>query len=90
MPALAGLGPGSSSKRPPEIRVEGEISVRRRAPEPPVEPEPVAGEETEAEPEEEPHPQAEPERDPRLWSKPPGSSSPPPGSLRVTPWPSVT
>ena len=88
--ALAGRGPGRSSKRPPEVRVEGEISVRRRAPEQPVEPEPVAGEQTEAEPEEEPQPQAEPERDPRLWSKPRGSSSPPPGSFRVTPWPSVT
>ena len=34
--------------------------------------------------------QPEPERDPRLWSKPRGLISPPPGSLRVTPWPSAT
>jgi hypothetical protein len=60
---------------------EGEIAVRRRQrgdepgeEEPPHEPEPT---------------QPEPERDPRLWSKPRGSISPPPGSCRATPWPSA-
>jgi hypothetical protein len=75
------------------MRIEGEISVHRRAPDPdPIaEPGPEQGEEADAEPEEEPErPQPEPERDPRLWSKPRASSSPPPGSLRVTPWPSLT
>jgi hypothetical protein len=39
----------------------------------------------------EPEPvQPEPDRDPRLWSKPRGSSSPPPGRARRTPLPSVT
>lgn len=85
--ALAGRAPGSPA---PEMRLEGEISVRRRAippepsrPEPePAEPEPEAEEPETAQP--------EPERDPRLWSKPRGSSSPPPGRLRATPWPSLT
>ena len=73
--------------------VDGEISVRRQAP--PAEPEPPK------EPPEEdlgdwsrdvaPEPaQPEPERDPRLWSKPRGSISPPPGSRMPTPLPSVT
>jgi hypothetical protein len=88
--AVAGRGPAPPA---PEMRVraepeggdepEGEISVRRRPPEPgPGE------EELPEEPEGEPA-QPEPERDPRLWSKPRGSISPPPGSLRATPWPSV-
>jgi hypothetical protein len=89
--AVAGPAPGRPA---PEMRLEGEISVRRRSPEPgPPEPEPEADAEREAdeqpEPETEPA-QPEPERDPRLWSKPRGSSSPPSGSLRVTPWPSAT
>jgi hypothetical protein len=86
--ALAGQAPG---RPPPEMRLEGEISVRRRAPrpEPTPEPEPEAEEEGGAEPEPEPA-QPDPERDPRLWSKPLGWSSPPLGSLRPTPWPSVT
>ncbi|HSD24916.1 MAG TPA: M28 family peptidase [Solirubrobacterales bacterium] len=91
--ALAGRGPRSPSGPAPEMRIEGEISVRRRAPEPapPPEPEPDAEAGADVEPEVEPErPQPEPERDPRLWSKPRGSSSPPSGSLRVTPWPSVT
>ncbi len=91
--ALAGRGPRSPARPAPEMRIEGEISVRRRAPEPtpPADRRPDPGEDTGAEPEVEPeHPQPEPERDPRLWSKPRASSSPPPGSLRVTPWPSVT
>jgi hypothetical protein len=77
----------------PEMRLEGEISVRRearmRAPAPELEPE--SEEESEGEPGTAPEPaQPDPERDPRLWSKPRGSSSPPSDSLRVTPWPSVT
>jgi hypothetical protein len=77
----------------PEVRLEGEISIRRRAggAEPTPEPESEAGEEPETEHEAAPEPaQPEPERDPRLWSKPRGSSSPPPGSFSPTPWPSVT
>ena len=59
--------------------------------EPPLEPEPEPDEEVEPEPEAAPEPaQPEPERDPRLWSKPRGSSSPPLGSLNPTPWPSLT
>jgi hypothetical protein len=53
----------------------------------PAEPEPAEPEPESAEPEPEP---AEPERDPRLWSKPTGSSSPPPGRRRLTPSPSAT
>jgi hypothetical protein len=88
--AVAGPVPGRAA---PEMRLEGEISVRRRAsgPEPPPEPEPEPASDEEVEPEPEPEPaQPEPDRDPRLWSKPRGSSSPPSGSLRITPWPSVT
>jgi hypothetical protein len=67
----------------PEMTLEGggEISVRRRA----LETEPPEGE-----PEQPPEPAQEPERDPRLWSKPRGSSSSPPGRVRPTPLPSVT
>ncbi len=90
--ALAGPGPRSPSRPTPEMRIEGEISVRRTPdPEPQADTRPDVEEEAEAEPEAEPErPQPEPERDPRLWSKPRASSSPPPGSLRVTPWPSAT
>jgi hypothetical protein len=88
--ALAGRAP----ERPaPEMRLEGEISVRRRAPAPEPEPEPPEEPESEpgSEPDAPPEPaQPEPERDPRLWSKPRGSISPPPGSRKLTPWPSVT
>ena len=94
MVALAGPARGRAA---PEMRMEGEISVRRRAPRPePPEPEPDVGEGPEedgpgTEPEGPVEPaQPEPERDPRLWSKPRGSSCPPPGSFRATPWPSVT
>ena len=87
---------GPSQGRPAgEMRMEGEISVRRRAPRPePPEPEaddvpPDEG--SEPEPEEPVGPaQPEPERDPRLWSKPRGSSCSPSGSLRATPLPSAT
>jgi hypothetical protein len=88
--AVAGPAPGRPA---PEMRLQGEISVRRRPPsgEPPPEPEYEPDEEVEAEPETAPEPaQPEPERDPRLWSKPRGSSSPPLGSLNPTPWPSLT
>jgi hypothetical protein len=86
--AVAGSVPGRPA---PEMRLEGEISVRRRAPEPEAQREPEPGPDADEEVEPEPEPaQPEPDRDPRLWSKPRGSSSPPPGSLRVTPWPSVT
>src|SRR5204862_3895886 len=89
--AVAGRAPGRPAR---EIRLEGEISVRRRgpAPRPPEpEPEPEPSEGSETEPDLPPEPaQPEPERDPRLWSKPRGSISPPPGSRRATPWPSVT
>jgi hypothetical protein len=90
--AIIALAGPSQGRGAPEMRLEGEISVRRRAPRP--EPEVDEGphdEGPEPEPEEpvEP-PQPEPERDPRLWSKPRGSSCPPPGSLRATPLPSVT
>jgi hypothetical protein len=106
---LAGAGvaivavAGPAHGRPaPEMRLEGEISVRRRArrpepPEPAVEDhqpeedaEPAAGEQADGEAVEPEPAQPEPERDPRLWSKPRGSSSPPPGSFSATPWPSVT
>jgi hypothetical protein len=86
--AVAGPAPGRPA---PEMRLEGEISVRRRPPEPgPPESEADADADADgSEPEPEPA-QPEPERDPRLWSKPRGSSSPPSGSLRATPWPSAT
>jgi hypothetical protein len=85
--AVAGREAGRSG---PDLRLDGEISIRRRArtveaPEP--EPEPEDAPEADEPPEPS---QPEPERDPRLWSKPRGSSSPPPGSFRATPWPSVT
>ena len=89
--AIVALAGGAPGRLPPEMRLEGEIAVRRRAPrpEPTPEPEPEPEEEGGAEPQPEPA-QPDPERDPRLWSKPLGWSSPPPGSLRPTPWPSVT
>jgi len=96
--AVAGRGP---ARPEPEMTLKGEISVRRQAarryepegengaadavePEPgpePAEPGPEPGESEPAQP--------EPERDPRLWSKPRGAISPPPGSRSLTPWPSV-
>ena len=83
--AIAGRPPARPA---PEMRIEqeGEISVHRQEPEAPGDVAP-----DEEEPEAPPEPaQPEPERDPRLWSKPPGSSSPPPGRRRLTPRPSVT
>ncbi len=67
---------------PAEIDVpEGEISVRR--------PRPAPRRESEDAPSEPQPDQPEPERDPRLWSKPTGSISPPPGSRSATPRPST-
>jgi hypothetical protein len=90
--AIVAAAGGRPRRRAPEMQIAepGEISVSRResAPEPEAadEPEPDGGAEPEA-----PEPaQPEPERDPRLWSKPRGWISPPPGSRRATPWPSVT
>jgi hypothetical protein len=83
---------GTSAHPSSEVEIDGdEISVRRQAPSreaeldsPEEEPEP-------GEPDAPPEPaQPEPERDPRLWSKPRGWISPPPGSRRATPWPSAT
>ena len=80
-----------------ELEQAGVISVRRRAPgpQPELEPEPDGGEPEpdggEPEPDLAPDPgQPEPERDPRLWSKPRGAISPPPGRFRDKPLPSVT
>ena len=90
---VAILALGGGPRRPStEIPVDGEISVRRQAP--PAEPEPPKEppeEDPGTEPDVPPEPaQPEPERDPRLWSKPLGSITPPPGSRTPTPLPSVT
>jgi hypothetical protein len=92
--AIVALG-GRPARPSPDMSIDGEILVRRQAPprkrrpEPDEEELPEEGEE--GEPEAPPEPaQPEPERDPRLWSKPRGSISPPPGSFRATPWPSAT
>jgi hypothetical protein len=81
-PGFRGSTPREPEPEPEPGEPEGAISVRRqpRDSEPEVEP---------TEPPAEPQP-AEPERDPRLWSKPRGAISPPPGSRSATPWPSVT
>ncbi len=87
---------GSPARPSSELEIDGEeISVRRRAPSREAElesPEEEVHEEGERdEPEEQSESaQPEPERDPRLWSKPRGWISPPPGSRRATPWPSAT
>jgi hypothetical protein len=88
--ASAGAAGGRPRQRPPEMQIDrpGEISVHRQ--EPAVEAEPAKREEPDAEPEAPEPTQPEPERDPRLWSKPRGWISPPPGSRRATPWPSAT
>jgi hypothetical protein len=93
--ALVAAAGGRPQRPEPDLQIDGEISVRRRqgqAVPPRTEPEPEPGEApangTEAPEKPEPS-QPEPERDPRLWSKPLGASSPPPGSHRATPWPSV-
>ena len=90
--AAAGTAGGGPRRSAPEMQIErpGEISVRRQEregePDASGEPEGDEGPQPEA-----PEPaQPEPERDPRLWSKPLGWISPPPGSRRVTPRPSTT
>jgi Peptidase family M28 len=88
---VAILALGERPSRPaPDARIDGEISVRRRAPPHEAAPEPEEEDEGEPEPEAPEPAQPEPERDPRLWSKPRGWISPPPGSFRVTPCPPVT
>jgi hypothetical protein len=84
---------GGRPERPsPDLEVDGEISVRgpgqvgHPEPEPEIDEAPGNGSEAPEQPE---PAQPEPERDPRLWSNPRGSSCPPPGSRRATPWPSV-
>ncbi|MDX6607335.1 MAG: hypothetical protein QOD14_1875 [Solirubrobacterales bacterium] len=93
--AIVAVGGGRPSRPVPEIRLdqEGEISVRRQPRGPEEGPEPGEAEpedEPEREPGPGPGPQPEPERDPRLWSKPLGWISPPPGRRRATPRPSAT
>ena len=89
--AAAGTVGGRPRSREPEMQIDrpGEISVRRQdgAGEPTPD-EPESGEDEEPESSEPAQP--EPERDPRLWSKPRGWISPPPGRRRATPWPSTT
>jgi hypothetical protein len=90
---VAILALGSRPTRPSsDIGIDGEISVRRQAPPRDAEPEPEDRTSDEGDPGEiqAPEPdQPEPERDPRLWSKPRGWISPPPGSRRATPRPLV-
>jgi hypothetical protein len=87
---VAILALGERPSRPaPDARIDGEISVRREASAPQPEEE-TPDDEERGEPEAPEPAQPEPERDPRLWSKPRGWISPPPGSFRVTPWPPVT
>lgn len=101
--AVAGPGP---PPRAPQLRVKkpgredgeeargGEGAPAQPAPEPEPLPDPEPPDEEPAEPdpgaEPEPGRPTEPGRDPRLWSKPRGSSSPPPGRRSLTPSPSVT
>ncbi len=94
--AIVAANGGRPERRAPELDVDGEISVRRQpseaSPETPPDDEPgrdEAPEEDTGAPQRSEPGQPEPERDPRLWSKPRGSSSPPPGSRKATPWPSV-
>jgi hypothetical protein len=90
--AAAGAAGGRPRSREPEMQIDrpGEISVRRQdgAGELEQPDEPESGEAEEPESSEPAQP--EPERDPRLWSKPCGWISPPPGRRRATPRPSTT
>lgn len=86
----------AAARRPersdPDLDLDGEIAIRRPFDAGALdseEAEEAAAENGAREPERPEPPQPEPERDPRLWSKPLGSSSPPSGSRRATPWPSV-
>jgi Peptidase family M28 len=93
--AAAGRGPAPAS---PEMTIEAGPGEKEpivyRPPKPAVperaepEREGAQGAPAEEEPDQ-PEAEPEPERDPRLWSKPLGSSSPPPGRRRVVPRPSV-
>jgi hypothetical protein len=85
-PGFRGTTPREPEPEPESGEPQGEISVRRQPPDSLPEPEPTEGP---GDPPAEPQP-TEPERDPRLWSKPRGAISPPPGSRSATPWPSVT
>jgi hypothetical protein len=85
-PGFGGRTPPEPEPEPEREESEGEISVRRQPHD--SEPGPAPAEEP-GEPPAGPQP-VEPERDPRLWSKPRGVISPPPGSRSATPWPSVT
>jgi hypothetical protein len=92
--AIVALGRHSATPSS-DVPIDGEISVSRRArsraDELEVIDDDLAGGDEEPEDEAPPEPaQPEPERDPRLWSKPRGSISPPPGSFSATPWPSTT
>ena len=90
--AIVAAAGGRSGRPSPDLDADGEISVGRRARDlaVPPEPEPDQAPENGAAAPGRPEPaQPEPERDPRLWSKPTGSSSSPPGRRRATPWPSV-
>jgi hypothetical protein len=93
--AIVAAADGRPARPSPELDdLDGEIAVLRRpgraAAAPVTEPESEPAPEDDAEAPERPEPaQPEPERDPRLWSKPAGPSSRPPGSRRATPWPSV-
>ena len=94
--ALLSIVGGRRQRPTPELDGDAEISVRGRPdqeggpshPNGELEPEEAPGNGTEA-PERAQPAQPEPERDPRLWSKPRGSSSRPPGSRRATPRPSA-
>jgi hypothetical protein len=89
--AIVALGRRPATASPEEPH-DAEISVRRqarsRADELEIIEEEVPGDGQEPDAPPEPA-QPEPERDPRLWSKPRGSISPPPGSFRTTPRPST-
>ena len=89
--AIVALG-GPPARPTPDDRVDGEFSVRRQAPPVDIEEEPPAEEVPgeDSDPDAPPEPaQPEPERDPRLWSKPRGWISPPPGSRSAMPRPLV-
>src|SRR5262249_34269470 len=90
--ALIAAVRGPARRPSPDLADGGENSVHRQPgrtiPQPEPEPDEAPAYGTEA-PERPGPAQPEPERDPRLWSKPRGSSCPPPGTRRATPRPSV-
>ena len=95
---LAGVGvslvaASRPGPRPPAPAMRLEASEAETPPREEEAGEPPSGEQSEepAPVEEQPAPEeAQSEEDPRLWSKPAGSSSPPSGRLRPTPSPSPT